>query len=218
MLIAGAAVPMDAIEYEFHDEILNVGRHKFAANMCNIGFDSQAVAWAGRLKTHPFISGIAAYIGGVGISLIHKKALDLTLEFDNGEVMRERALLTAIANGPYCGGGFKGAPDADPGDGRLDVFIARDLTRRTFLSILPKYHKGTHFSDPRAKDILAYKRCRRLRVSSREAIHIAVDGEVFLTKEISFNIVPSAINFALPAKERSADDIQTVSEAGRAIV
>jgi diacylglycerol kinase family enzyme len=202
-LISGVAVPMDVIAYAFHDENTNSERRKFAANMCNMGFDSEAVAWAGRLKTRPFVNGILAYIGGVGISLIHKKALDLTLEFDDGTVLKERALLTAVANGPYCGGGFKGVPDADPSDGILDVFMAKDLTRRVFLSLLPKYHKGTHFTDPRADDILIYKRCRSVRVSSREPIHIAVDGEVFFTREASFSIVPNAALFTIPAKAAS---------------
>jgi YegS/Rv2252/BmrU family lipid kinase len=203
-LIAGVAAPMDVIAYAFHDENANDERRKYAANMCNIGFDSEAAAWAGRLKTRPFVSGILAYIGGVGIALIHKKALDLTLEFDDGETVKERALLTAVANGPYCGGGFKGVPDADPSDGILDVFMAKDLTRRTFLSLLPKYHKGTHFTDPRADDILIYRRCLGVRVSSREPVHIAVDGEVFLTREVSFSIVPNAALFTIPIKETSS--------------
>jgi YegS/Rv2252/BmrU family lipid kinase len=199
-LISGVAVPMDVIAYAFHDESTNSERRKFAVNMCNMGFDSEAVAWAGRLKTKPFFRGVLAYIGGVGISLIHKKALDLTLEFDDGTMLKEKALLTAVANGSYCGGGFKGVPDADPSDGILDVFIAKDLTRRVFLSLLPKYHKGTHFTDPRADDIFIYKRCLSVRVSSREPIHIAVDGEVFFTREASFSIVPNAALFTVPAK------------------
>jgi YegS/Rv2252/BmrU family lipid kinase len=198
-LIAGDAVPMDVISYAFYDEIAGRDRRKHAVNMCNIGFDSEAVAWADRLKTYPLIGGGAAYIGGVGIALVRKKALRLTLTFDNGEVLREKILLTAVANGAYCGGGFKGAPDADPRDGILDVFVARNVTRRTFLSLLPKYHAGKHFTEPRAKDILLYRRCESLRVSSQETIHIAVDGEVFRTKQASFKLVPNAIHFVLPA-------------------
>jgi YegS/Rv2252/BmrU family lipid kinase len=199
-LMAGDSVRMDVIDYAFRDESTNSDKRRFAANMCNIGFDSEAVAWAGILKTRPFINGIVAYIGGVGISLIHKKALDMTLEFDDGEILCEKTLLTAIANGPYCGGGFKGAPYADPTDGILDVFIAKNLSRRAFLSLLPKYHRGEHLKDPRAKDMMLYKRCRSVRVSSREPVHIAVDGEVFITGEISFRIAPQALSFTIPAK------------------
>ncbi|MDR2355832.1 MAG: hypothetical protein LBE16_06520 [Clostridiales Family XIII bacterium] len=199
-LIAGVAVPMDAISYAFHDEEAGADRCKLAANMCNIGFDSEAVLWAERLKTHPFVGGVAAYIGGVGIALIRKKAWRLHFAFDDGEELRERILLTAIANGAYCGGGFRGAPDADPTDGILDVFIAKDVTRRTFLSLLPKYHEGKHFTEPRARDILLYRRCKGLRVSSDESVHIAVDGDVFRTKSVSFRIVPNAIRFVLPKR------------------
>jgi YegS/Rv2252/BmrU family lipid kinase len=198
-LIAGVAVPMDVISYAFHDEKASLDRRKFAINMCNIGFDSEAVAWAARLKKYPFVGGVMAYIGGVGMALIRKKALKLRLSFGNGEVLRERILLTAVANGAYCGGGFKGAPDADTMDGIMDVFIAKNVTRRTFLSLLPKYHEGKHFTEPRAKDILLYRRCETLRISSDESMHIAVDGEVFLTRSASFKIVPNAIKFALPA-------------------
>jgi YegS/Rv2252/BmrU family lipid kinase len=199
-LIAGVAVPMDVIAYAFYDEDAGRDRRKRVINMCNIGFDSEAVAWAERLKAYPLIGGGAAYIGGVGIALVRKKALRLTLAFDDGEVLQEKILLTAIANGAYCGGGFKGAPDADPQDGILDVFIAKDVTRRTFLSLLPKYRKGKHFTEPRAKDILLYRRSAGLRVSSPETMHIAVDGEVFRTKQVSFKIDPHAIRFALPAE------------------
>jgi YegS/Rv2252/BmrU family lipid kinase len=212
-LVAGVAVPVDMLSYAFYDERTGTDRRKFAINMCNIGFDSEAVAWAERLKRYPFVGGVAAYIGGVGIALVHKKALNLRLDFDDGEVLQERILLTAIANGAYCGGGFKGAPDADPRDGILDVFIARDVTRRTFLSLLPKYRAGEHFTEPRAKDILLYKRCGGLRVSSDELMHIAVDGEVFLTRSASFKIEAKAIRFALPAEREPAAEEQ--SEARR---
>jgi diacylglycerol kinase family enzyme len=197
-LIDGAAVPIDAISYAFYDETAGADRRKFAVNMCNIGFDSEAVAHAQRLKSYPFVGGVAAYIGGVGIALIHKKALRLHLVFDDGEELRENILLTAIANGAYCGGGFRGAPDADPQDGIMDVFIAKDVTRRTFLSLLPKYHAGKHFTEPRAKDILLYKRCKGLRVSSDEVFYMAVDGELFCARSVSFAIAPRAIGFALP--------------------
>ncbi|MDR2770695.1 MAG: hypothetical protein LBB57_01500 [Clostridiales Family XIII bacterium] len=207
-LVSGAAVPMDAIAYTFYDEVAGADRCKLAANMCNLGFDSEAAAWAERLKAYPLISGAAAYIGGVGVALLRKRALDLQLSFDDGEVLQEKILLTAVANGAYCGGGFKGAPDADPRDGVLDVFIAKDVTRRTFLSLLPQYHAGKHFTEPRAKDILLCKRCKGLRVSSREQMHIAVDGEVFLTRSASFKLVPHAIRFALPLTEARIAEAQ----------
>ncbi|MDR2132948.1 MAG: hypothetical protein LBP30_06330 [Clostridiales Family XIII bacterium] len=198
-LIDGVAVSMDVVSYAFHDEKTGADRRKFALNMCNIGFDSEAVAWAERLKKYPFFGGGMAYIGGVGMALIRKKSLELRFSFDNGEVLRERVLLTAVANGAYCGGGFKGAPEADPRDGILDVFIAKNVTRRTFLSLLPKYHEGKHFTEPRAKDILLYRRCEALCISSDELMHIAVDGEVFLTKSASFKILPSTVKFVIPA-------------------
>jgi YegS/Rv2252/BmrU family lipid kinase len=208
-MIAGAAVSMDAIAYAFYDEKAGADRRKLAANMCNIGFDSEAVAWAERLKTYPLIGGVAAYIGGAGIALLRKNSLNLRLAFDDGEVLQERVLLTAVANGAYCGGGFKGAPDADPGDGSLDVFMAKDVTRRTFLSLLPKYRAGKHFTEPRAKDILLYRRCGGLRVSSSERMHIAVDGEVFFTRSASFEIVPNAIRFTLPAERAARRPLRT---------
>ncbi|MDR1135142.1 MAG: diacylglycerol kinase family lipid kinase [Clostridiales Family XIII bacterium] len=199
-LISGEARSLDLIEYsdigETDTDTPNPPR--YAINMCNIGFDSEAVAIAGRLKTKSFIGGTAAYIGGVCLVLIQKKTVKLTFLFEDGSKYTERTLLTAIANGAYCGGGFKGAPMADTNDGLLDVSIVNELSRRLFLTLLRKYHRGSHLQDPRAKDLMQYKQVKSVTITPKDKMTMAVDGEVGMYGKLSFKIIPNAVMFSFP--------------------
>ena len=58
-------------------------------------------------------------------------------------------MLAEIGNGPRCGGGFLLTPDADPGDGLLDLCLVPALRRRDLVRLLPRGIRGTHVGDPR---------------------------------------------------------------------
>ncbi|GHU49731.1 lipid kinase [Clostridia bacterium] len=203
-LIKGSVKPIDIMSYAIFDDNSDIQaaviEKRFALNMCNFGFDSDVVARAATLKTKPFIGGTMAYIGGVFITLMRKKALKLSLRFDDGRVLYEKILLTAVANGAYCGGGFKSAPKSEVDDGLLDIIIVRDMSRRTFLSLVGKYHNGTHMEDKRAEDIILYKHCRSAEISSRTFMNMAIDGEVKRIKRARVEILPKAINFCFPVR------------------
>ncbi|MDR0424464.1 MAG: YegS/Rv2252/BmrU family lipid kinase [Clostridiales Family XIII bacterium] len=197
-MVAGEARSLDLIEYSDMREVDEPAAPRYAINMCNIGFDSEAVAIAGRLKTKSFIGGTAAYIGGVCLVLIQKKTVRLTFLFEDGSKYTEKTLLTAIANGAFCGGGFKGAPMADTNDGLLDVSIVNELSRRLFLTLLRKYHRGSHLQDPRAQSLMQYKQVKNVIITPKDKMTMAVDGEVGIYGKLSFRIVPNAVMFSLP--------------------
>ena len=75
--------------------------------MFNIGFDCNVVDLTAKLKTYPLLAGSMAYLMAVLCILIRKKGADLRVELD-GEVYEDGpVLLTALANGSFCGGGVK---------------------------------------------------------------------------------------------------------------
>lgn len=93
--------------------------------------------------------------------LIKKKGADLRVELD-GEVYEDGpVLLTALANGSFCGGGVKSAPTARLDDGLMDVNIIYNVSRREFLSKFPAYSKGTHMQIPGIEKIIFARQCRR---------------------------------------------------------
>ena len=125
--------------------------------MFNIGFDCNVVDLTARLKTYPLLKGSIAYLAAVAGILIKKKGANLKIEIDGETVHEGPLLLTAIANGSFCGGGVKSSPKASLNDGLIDANIIYNVTRREFIRKFPAYSKGTHFQLPDIDKILYYR-------------------------------------------------------------
>ncbi len=170
----------------------------YCANMFNIGLDCNVADLVSRIKEHPFVPGPLAYGLGVGIVLGKKEGVNLEIRLDNGEFFNGDLMLVAIGNGSYCGGGFKGVPLSKVDDGMIDVSIVGNISRRTFLSLLGKYRKGTHLEDPSVNRFLTYRKCRSLTIRSSDALKLCTDGEVSMAVEITFEIIPGGMKFSVP--------------------
>ena len=175
---------------------------KYAVNVVNMGFDCGVVERASRLKKKKFITGRMAYIYGVIGELVKKKPLDLkiTLTYENGEteVIQEKILLCAVANAQWYGGGFKVAPTADLSDGILDVMIIRNVSRRTFISFVGGFKKGTLVDEngkpkDEVKDILYYKRCVAIKIEGCDTY--CADGEIIKGNAVEISVIPKALNY-----------------------
>lgn len=187
------------------------GNIRYFANSLNMGFDCDVVRETDTLKHKRGLSGSAAYIAGVLVVLARKKPVPLTLtlygcrpfgaEADLAEpvTIEQSALLCACANGPFCGGGFKGAPLCDLSDGYMDVLAVKNISRARFLSMVGGYHDGTYISPdgvlkPAFAQILSYHQCRRAVLSS--PAYYCLDGEVHEpAASITVEVVPHAVRY-----------------------
>ena len=146
--LTGKVIKSDAIRYSG----LMAGKEqtRYCANMFNIGFDCNVVDLTAKLKTYPLIAGSFAYLLGVAITFIKKKGAKLRVELD-GEVIEDGSLLlTAIANGGFCGGGVHSSPYASVTDGIMDVNVIYNVSRWQFLKKLNielPYDPATLFLD-----------------------------------------------------------------------
>lgn len=174
---------------------------RYCANMFNIGFDCNVVDLTAKLKNYPLVAGSMAYLLAVLCILVKKKGADLKVELD-GEVYEDGpVLLTALANGSFCGGGVKSAPTAKLNDGLMDVNIIYNVTRREFLSKFPAYSKGTHMQIPGIEKIICARQCRRAVITPRQGtMRLCTDGEIVDAGRITFEVVPRAFRLLLPAK------------------
>jgi diacylglycerol kinase family enzyme len=170
----------------------------YALNMFNSGFDANVVERTGRIKKRPLMSGTLAYIGGVLGELATLKGVDMTLTVDGEEKYSGPVLLTGVANGRFSGGGFDGMPQARTNDGYMDILLAHTMTRRFFLSIIKKYHDGTHFGDPRVEGVIWHYRCKTAELKPEIPVTLAIDGEVCTISSGSFEICPNVVNLVLP--------------------
>ena len=197
--INGRAIQVDLIRYQtLHKSGEKTDPVKYCINMFNMGLDCNVADQAMKLKKYPLVPRSFAYGVGIGIQLYKKAGIDLDIEFDDGTTHTGTVLLTAVANGSFCGGGYKGLPYADICDGKIDVSIIENVTRRIFMTFLGKYRKGTHLADPRTEQIVTYKQCKSLTIAPKHQITLCIDGEITLTEGVRFEIVPKAINFSVP--------------------
>jgi YegS/Rv2252/BmrU family lipid kinase len=120
-------------------------------------------------------------------------ATDLRVTVD-GEVRAGRMHDVVVANGRYFGGGMMICPEASPDDGRLDVLLIGDLTKRDLLLTLPKTYRGKHLPHPKAELL----RGQVATVDADEPLPIELDGEQPGTTPVRFEVVPDALRVRVP--------------------
>lgn len=184
----------------------------YCANMFNIGFDANVVDMTDRIKKVPLVAGSLAYLISVAIMLFTKKGADLVIEYPDGSKRSGKVLLTAAANGCYCGGGVKGLPRSILDDGLMDVSVVNGATTRSqFVRLFPFYQKGTHLEHPLnlKKKIVDYRQVKSLKISatsdpdlpdSSAGAHfkLCTDGEISLQDQVEFSVVKKAFRFIVP--------------------
>lgn len=177
---------------------------RYCANMFNIGFDCNVADLTAHLKEYPFIKGSFAYLAAVAGTFVKKKGAKLQVEIDGRVVEEGDVLLTAIANGGFCGGGVNSAPKASLEDGLMDVNIVYNVTRRDFLRLFPHYSKGTHMELPDIEKYLCFKQCKTATITPLDkTMRLCADGEIYDAEEIHIKMIPSGVNFLLPVKDES---------------
>lgn len=154
--INGTAMPIDAVKYN----------GKYSANMINIGFDCEVVKEAARIKRKPWVPGGLAYIFALVKTLIRKPGAAFTLSVDGGKPEHYSLLLCAVANGPYCGGGFDALPMAELSDGKVNIIKVKNVTRLKFLTVVKYYKDGTLPDRKTADTLCEYVSCRHACLSS----------------------------------------------------
>lgn len=196
--LKGKVVKCDAIRYS--GLLAGKEQTRYCANMFNIGFDCNVVDLTAKLKTYPMIKGSFAYLLGVAVTYIKKKGAKLRVELDGKVIEDGPLLLTAIANGGFCGGGVHSSPYASVNDGIMDVNVIFNVSRLDFLKKFPHYAKGTHMELPDINQILYAGACRKARITPLDGtMRLCTDGEIIDAGAIDFEMVPEAFNLLLPA-------------------
>lgn len=202
--LLGSPVPCDAIRYS--GELDGKEQTRYCANMFNIGFDCNVVDLTATLKTYPLVAGSFAYLLAVFSMMVKKKGASLRVEVD-GEIRNDGPLLlTAVANGCFCGGGVKSSPEARTDDGLMDYNIIRDVSRLDFIRLFPKYAKGTHMSVPGVERIIDTGKAKHITITPLDstgepaAMRLCTDGEIVDAQKIDMEIAPRAFSFIIPKK------------------
>jgi diacylglycerol kinase (ATP) len=167
-------------------------RQRWFASAGGIGFDAQVAA--AMSSRRGWQSGRAGYLLTTLAELLRFDNRRLRLVLD-GEPLDCRALLVAIANGPYYGGGMRIAPDAQPDDGWLDLCVVGDVSRLTAIRELPNLYRGTHVRHP----AVSLHRARLVEIEGEGATHAHLDGEPFGSIPLRVEVRPGSLEVAAGA-------------------
>ena len=174
----GPARPVDAVRTD---------RGRWVAFNVTGGFTVDVDERAARMR---FPRGPRRYTVAALLTMPGLRYRELAVTVD-GERSEYRSALFAVANTPTFGGGMAICPDADPGDGRLDVCVVGPASRATMLRLLPKVYHGGHVGN-RHVHIL---RGRTVTVEG-EPMDLTGDGEPIGRVPITAEAVPGAVQFA----------------------
>jgi diacylglycerol kinase (ATP) len=162
------------------------------ANIASTGM-SGAIAQRAN-DTTKALGGKASYLLATLAVFAGWDATEIRVSVDD-EIRGGRMHDVIVANGRYFGGGMMICPDASPDDGRFDVLLLGDLTKRDLLLTLPKTYKGKHLPHPKAELLHG----ATVTVDADEPLPIELDGEQPGTTPVRFEIVPRALRVRVPA-------------------
>ncbi|HEX2926621.1 MAG TPA: diacylglycerol kinase family protein, partial [Ruminiclostridium sp.] len=176
---------------------------KYFVNISSIGFDANVVFNAIKFKKKPGITGSMAYLLSIIYTVFKHKICNIKVDID-GEQIRIRALLAAIANGKYYGGGMIPAPEAVIDDGLLDICLVSEVSRVKILNLFPKYMKGEHGVIKQ----VSFHRGRKIRIEGDEDLCLNIDGEIVSARTIDYEVIEAGIKVIMPVKVGANSEIQ----------
>lgn len=161
-------------------------------NVGGMGFDVDVVINTERYKDR--FQGMIPYLFGIFHSMLHLNRVPVKVTAD-GEVIEEKILILAVANGSHFGGGMHVAPEADASDGLFDVCMIKAVGFLKFITLLPSFIKGKHLG----KAPVRYFKAKEVSIECDRA-PIQLDGELGEYAPVVFKVLPGALDIMLPAE------------------
>jgi len=164
-------------------------------NICSVGIDARIGTDVHKYSSIPIIGGATGYVTSLAVNLA-KGIKDSLHVFCGGKLYYGDMSLICICNGSYYGGGFHPVPEARPDSGTLEFLIVKGVSRLTFLKVVGAYAKGKYKDYP---DLITHVRGDSMEIECDKELVVNVDGEAIYGKKISIRLLPSAVNFIIPA-------------------
>ena len=117
----------------------------------------------------------------------------MEIRLDN-RIVRTRALMVTVANGPYTGVGLTVAPDAMLDDGCFDVVVFRRFSKVRLLRHLASIAFGRRRIEPE----LRVHRSRRVHITSAHPLPARADSHDLGATPIEFTVRPGALRVVVP--------------------
>lgn len=160
-IVEGTPQPLDLLVDEEGAVVVNSVHAGAGASAARAG-----ARWKERI-------GRAGYVVGAVVTAVRPPAVRVTVTVDGETLHRGSVLQVAVGNGVFVGGGTPLVPEADPGDGLVDVLVARPTRGWSRLAYAARLLVGRHH---RHRQVLT-RRGRQVEVRG-EAFWCSADGEL----------------------------------------
>ncbi|WP_442575106.1 diacylglycerol kinase [Microbacterium sp. F51-2R] len=171
------------------------GSAQFFASVLASGFDSKvndranAMTWPrGGSRYTIAIALEFLRLGGIPFG-VELRLADGTLERIDGDLV-----MATVGNTAMYGGGIPICPDADPGDGLLDVTLVRPAGRLRLARLIPRVYRGTHAAVPE----VLMRRATSVSLSS-PGVTAYADGDPVGALPLTIDVAPGALRVFAPA-------------------
>lgn len=181
-------------------DLVRDDRGRVVVNAVHVGIGAEAAVEAKPYKAR---LGPVGYAVGAIISGVKHKGFRARVTVDGRPLKRRgRIIQVAVGNGRYVGGGAPLLPEADPGDGLLDVAVSWSDPRLRRLAYAWRLRKGRH---PHRDDV-EYLRGRHVTVVGEES-RGNLDGEIDDARAShGWTVEPGVMTVLLPREPAPAHD------------
>lgn len=189
----GPADPVGAAEViaAGHTRRIDLARvnDRYVGAVLATGFDALV---NGRANAIAWPRGGARYVLATLAELRVFAPLAYRLTLD-GQLRELQAMLVAVGNTTSYGGGMKICPDADPGDGLLDLTIIHPVSRLKLLQLLPQMYSGRFVRDACVERL----RAREILIEGIGLVGFG-DGEMIAAAPLQVTAVAEALPVFVP--------------------
>jgi diacylglycerol kinase (ATP) len=147
-------------------------------------------------RLSPRLGPRAGFLLGAVSAVLSHRPFEASVEVDGERIHAGPISLFVAANGCYFGAGMRVAPEAALDDGRLEVVLARGLSRPELLANLPAFYVGRHGRHPQ----VSFHSARSVRlIPETDETTAEIDGEGGLALPLRIECLPAALRVLSPA-------------------
>ncbi len=160
-------------------------------NLLSLGFAADVAAFRNRHFRH---GGQLGYLASLVVTLARLRPQSFPLRVDDDpDFDRRNCLFLSFNNSKFTGGTMMIAPQADPGDGRIELVRWGPIGRAGLLGNLPGLYTGTHI-----RHRLASRRpAARIEFERQGPVNAMVDGESLRLECLRMDVLAGALVVAV---------------------
>jgi diacylglycerol kinase (ATP) len=140
--------------------------------------------------------GPLAYLRSAAAAFSELRGYATSVSLDDQPPVEMDLYNVVVANGRYVAGGIPIAPEADVGDGLLDVVLIAERGPADLAIVAAQIVLGKHLGS----DAIVFKRAKKVAIDSRPGMWFNVDGELIGNEPAVFELLPQALQCVVGTK------------------